>query len=288
MAEIVEFKTGQQQNDERRSFVAQKLGWLDVVVRDPKVSHLEFRLAYLISGYLNQTTGDAWPSQPRLAQELGVTTRSVQRCMDALVELGHLRVEVGRGRNRTNRYAPAENTTPMSPLVAENTTRVSSLTAGKHDTHVAFSEKTRHLGQENTTPVSGKHDTGVVQTPLSNTSKKNPRIESIFADFDQFWHAYPKRVSKGDAEKAYQSIIKSKKATPEQLLAGATRYAAEQSGKELQFVKHAGRWLRSKCWLDEPQPTTTSPPPSSRVNRADSAVAGIASFLEDGGRYGQI
>ena len=244
MAEIVELKTAQH-HDERRAFVAQKLGWLDVVVRDPRVSHLEFRLAYLISGYLNQTTGDAWPSQPRLAKELGVSTRSVQRCLDALVDLGHLRVEVGRGRNRTNRYAPTENTTPTSSFKVENTTPVSPLEAEKHDTRVAFSEKTRHLGQENTTLVSEKHDTGVVGISFSNTSKKNTRID-ISAGFDEFWQAYPKRVARGKAEKAYQSIIKNKKATPEELLAGAMRYAAERSGQDPQYTKHPASWLNSK------------------------------------------
>jgi hypothetical protein len=35
-------------------------------------------------------------------------------------------------------------------------------------------------------------------------------------------------------------------------MAGAQRYAAEVSGRERQYIKGPGSWLRKGCWQDEP------------------------------------
>lgn len=66
--------------------------------------------------------------------------------------------------------------------------------------------------------------------------------------FDAFWQAYPRKVGKGEARKAYRNALK--RATAEQILAGAQRYAA--SKPDPQFTKHPGPWLNADRWLDEP------------------------------------
>src|SRR5690606_19428118 len=43
--------------------------------------------------------------------------------------------------------------------------------------------------------------------------------------FDEFWAAYPRRVGKGAARKAWAKA--TKKAAPEEIIAGARRYAAD-------------------------------------------------------------
>lgn len=66
-------------------------------------------MAVLIGSYLNHTSGDAWPSQTTLANDLGVTTRAIQKSLDALIGAGHLHREVPSltlGRGHTNHYRP--------------------------------------------------------------------------------------------------------------------------------------------------------------------------------------
>ena len=73
--------------------------------------------------------------------------------------------------------------------------------------------------------------------------------------FELFWNAYPRHVSKGGARKAYAAAIG--KTTPEQLLAGAKRYAGERTGQDPKFTKHPASWLNQECWADEPAPDPT-------------------------------
>ena len=63
--------------------------------------------------------------------------------------------------------------------------------------------------------------------------------KQVAADgFAAFWQAYPRRVSRGAAEKAYHRIIRGREATEAELLAGAMRYAAQRDGEDAQFTKH--------------------------------------------------
>lgn len=71
--------------------------------------------------------------------------------------------------------------------------------------------------------------------------------------FDRFWEAYPKKLSKGQAEKAWKSINPD-----EQLL--ATMIAIIERAMTLedwkrdagQYIPYPATWLNSKRWLDEP------------------------------------
>jgi hypothetical protein len=79
--------------------------------------------------------------------------------------------------------------------------------------------------------------------------------------FAEFWQAYPDSRAKSDALKAYcQAIDRGSSAAD--LLAGAKRYAIECKGKERQYIKLAGGWIRGERWTDEttPKPALTLVP----------------------------
>ena len=65
--------------------------------------------------------------------------------------------------------------------------------------------------------------------------------------FAQFWEVYPRKVGKGEARKAWRNALK--RATAEEIIAGAKRYAASKPDPE--FTKHPGPWLNADRWLDE-------------------------------------
>ena len=94
------------------------------------------------------------------------------------------------------------------------------------------------------------------------TVKRNPSRESVNGrerekilkeEFDDWYQHYPKKVSRGAAEKAL-ARARREGVSLETLIAGAKRYAAEMAGKELQFIRYPATWLNGKCWLDEPGP----------------------------------
>jgi hypothetical protein len=84
----------------------------------------------------------------------------------------------------------------------------------------------------------------------------NPNSQTQTDDaFESWYAAYPKREDKQDALRAYRLVIKKKLATPEQLLAAAMQYAAEQSGKDPQYIKSPANWLRKGSYANEPAST---------------------------------
>lgn len=71
--------------------------------------------------------------------------------------------------------------------------------------------------------------------------------------FDEFWRAYPKKVDKAAARKAFARLVKAG-ADPATITAGAERYrawAAALTGEDRRFVKGPERWLNAGCWDDE-------------------------------------
>jgi hypothetical protein len=66
--------------------------------------------------------------------------------------------------------------------------------------------------------------------------------------FTAFWDAYPDSRARLDAVKAYGQALT--RAAPEEILAGARRYAVEVRGEPKKFIKVAGGWLRDERWRD--------------------------------------
>lgn len=71
--------------------------------------------------------------------------------------------------------------------------------------------------------------------------------------FNRFWDAYPKRVSKGEALKAWAQLKPTRRTVDQMIeaLAWQVRQTSwrEQGGK---WVPYPASWLRAQKWLDEP------------------------------------
>ncbi len=86
-------------------------------------------------------------------------------------------------------------------------------------------------------------------TPSSASSSKRGSAEGE-TEFDRFWSAYPRKKSKGQAEKAW------KQPHPDIEIILAAIAKAKQSEQWLrdggQFVPYPATWLNAKGWEDEP------------------------------------
>lgn len=85
------------------------------------------------------------------------------------------------------------------------------------------------------------------------------------ADFAAFWAAYPKRVAKEAARKAWAKAAKT--TTPSVLIEAATTYATTTEGTDPKFIKHPATWLNGGCWEDETEAPET--PARSQVYERD-------------------
>lgn len=100
--------------------------------------------------------------------------------------------------------------------------------------------------------------------------------------FDAFWRAYPKRVAKTAAFKAWETAI-SAGADPDAIVSGAARYAAavrarleagEDPAEVHRYTKVAKNWLTEARWEDAPVPL----PVARRRSTASTDVDAMAAF----------
>ena len=115
--------------------------------------------------------------------------------------------------------------------------------------------------------------------PLVAQNKNNSQIVQARADvpqidqFSRFWQAYPKKRSKGQAEKAFKKINPS-----EQLLAtmiakieqAKTSHQWQQQGG--QFIPYPATWLNAKGWEDEIDMRLPEPERTDKLQRARDAL----------------
>jgi hypothetical protein len=70
--------------------------------------------------------------------------------------------------------------------------------------------------------------------------------------FEDFWAKYPRKRSKGDAEKAWGQVAK-KGAVPSVIMEGLDRFVEHlrRYPRDIQFVAYPATWLRGRGWEDE-------------------------------------
>lgn len=91
-------------------------------------------------------------------------------------------------------------------------------------------------------------------TPLHSTptSPKGEVTTSRSSElFAKFWAAYPRKIGKKAAEKAWARALRAG-ADPEVLVRAADAYAVQRKGQDQKFTPHASTWLNGGRWEDEP------------------------------------
>lgn len=111
--------------------------------------------------------------------------------------------------------------------------------------------------------------------PKRRSAPTGPPQSEIDAAFARFWEAYPRKVSRGDAVKAFTKVVKSG-TDLEAVIAGAQRYRDDgaRQRSEIKYTKHAATWLNGQCWLDEVAPPSRASPNGHQPyrNPADSSI----------------
>jgi hypothetical protein len=69
-------------------------------------------------------------------------------------------------------------------------------------------------------------------------------------DFLRFYSAYPKKISKGDAWKAWKQFSK-KLPQIDELLAILEKHKAQEGWKNTQYIPYPASWIRGLKWEDE-------------------------------------
>ena len=221
--------------------------------------------------------GQAWPSIASLAADTGTPRRTVQRALTELQTAGLVTVTTGRGCRQTNTYtiAPpmalftdangatdgARIAPPMAlftdpngatdgvriappmalftdPNGATHGARIAPPMARNSATHGALNSATHGARNEN-----HKNEIKERNTKNETQARKTP------SRFEEFWKAYPRKVAKAGAAKAYSQAIK--KASEDELIRAAVEFAQSDKGRAGRYTPHPATWLNEERWKDD-------------------------------------
>lgn len=126
-----------------------------------------------------------------------------------------------------------------------------------------------------TTSVTADAETHTEPPPPSRSREADED-----AEFEAWWSAWPRKVAKGGARKAYRTA--RRKVTADLLMTAATNQAAawKSTGKDAEFIPHATTWLNQERYNDEverPKFTVITNPDSpwagQRIDNSESPWA---------------
>lgn len=177
---------------------------------------------YWLADHHNGETGMCFPSLKTLAKECEMDVATVKRHLVNLEQTGLIE------RNRRQRENGSQTSTQYSLHLAEPLAQNAPPPSAKCASPLAQKQPPLNLGNNN----------------LGNEPSK------INDHFEDFWAAYPRKVAKGNARKAFAAAMK--KATIEEISAGLNKQLAALSKKERQYIPHASTWLNGERWTDEP------------------------------------
>lgn len=180
-----------------------------------------------------------YPGQELLASRAGVSDRTVRRALDELEHIGLIRRERrkdARGFRTSDRYFLHVTKNQPDKLSGSESYRTSTTELPDIDDRVTGHPCPSNYPEE---------------LPEEQSSSSAVAADGLFL-WEDFWEAYPRKVGKQSALKAWRKAAKT--TTPANLLAGAIRFAKDPNLPEKQFIPHPATWLNAGRWDDEPLP----------------------------------
>lgn len=190
--------------------------------------------------------GYCFPGVERVAKKCRISSRSVQRHVKDLGEIGELKVETGRGvtvqGGATNRYKiTLVHASPHMPLQSgdnlapgDKTTEVVTPRARSGDTVMSPKPSEEPSDITPPTPKGGK-----VRLKLT---------EEQALSFADFWEAYPRRTGRADAEVAF---VKNGAFDLIEHVISAIEAHKKTEQWQRGIYPHPATWLNGRRWEDD-------------------------------------
>ena len=113
--------------------------------------------------------------------------------------------------------------------------------------------------KQNPTPSTSSSLSTAIPTTLDGVAKPQPRkarttdLTAVQLErFERWYVEYPKKVSRGEAEKAWRALDPSDALTEEMIEAADIQKSWKQWRKDGgQFIPNPASWIRAKGWLDQ-------------------------------------
>lgn len=179
--------------------------------------------------------GAIFPSQATIAEESGLSERTVRRMMGHLEEIGVVqrrarRGAEGRANSKTDAYTLHPNGAVEGPVKLAGRSE-------RPDT------KGRATGQE-------QHSTPLIEVDREEVDRDTREVSLIASvSFEDFWSVWPRKVAKPDALRAWGKAVKT--VPGEVILAGAVAYRDNPGRPDKEFIPYPATWLNRAGWDDD-------------------------------------
>ena len=111
-----------------KAFDRHRFAWRAMVERDFSLSHVAFRLAFVLCELVQEKKGYAYPKIEDLKKRIHVSGSTIKRAIDELEKKGYLHVTSSRGRGHSSEYR----------LIGENGSRAGSFNDDEKSPRVDF------------------------------------------------------------------------------------------------------------------------------------------------------
>jgi biotin operon repressor len=234
----------------------------------PSALAVAFMLLYR---HQNAKTGRCDPATATLAEETGLSERTVKSAVEELRNSGWWQIGRGRGRGHTNSYMPdlekVKHASPIGPGKGELPFIILPPEKVKRSIRKGEARFTR-------TSKNQESDSHTVDAHAHRAAARSARARARVREedgarsaFETFWRIYPHRGAFSDPKKParekFDAAVK-RGVDPAAIIAGAEKYRAhiEQHGTEARFVAQAKTWLNEERWA---QVYEFEAPPRMRV-----------------------
>lgn len=258
-----------------------------------RVSHAAFRVLMTLAEHADKQGRNTWPSVDTIAAEAQADEKTVRRCLAKLQEDGLISGQPGRGRGNTTVWAllipvptlEKEGVTPgirpdEDPVKPGTTPPIVDVKPGIMPVKAGITPV-----KPGTTPPEPVKNLSITEEGSLRSLASVPvrAVPKPNADgFETWWTAYPRKVAKDGAQKAYTAAVK-RGAEPPVLLAAVQRAGWPD---EAQFIPHPATWLNQGRWQDDPGAAAPAagharaPPYRETREEERRRKLGIASFFD--------
>ena len=208
--------------------------------------------------------GRAWPSMRRIAADTGLDCRTVTRAIKSLVLAGYLIRDSG-SRTEPNTYrlgmgAAAHTVRAAAPVGASLPVRA-ELSEGCGQSGPKGVGGAAHVILPENPPIEPTQERASAQRGAGGSLFDVEDVEPTTAAADrfaEFWQAYPRKVAKPRARKAWLRQRADEHA--DDVLAGVAAWAASAQWRKDAgaFVPHPATFLNDRRWEDPPPAATTA------------------------------
>lgn len=251
------------------------------IMGHPEITGNALRVYLQLRKYAD-SKAQAFPSRKRLADDLGLSIRTVDVAKEILLDIGAIDVVA-----RVN--ASGEQTSNLYTVKWEQGEKFAQGGGAKNDTGGVQKDarggcKNLHTNLDpiNLDPlnldISASAEIApkalvVVPGGSDTQDELNPVYGPLMALFDTFWQEYPRKQAKGAARKAWSSAVRKERAVA--IIEAARRYRDDPNRQD-EFTPHPATWLNGERWSDVPMPTKrrdTGTAGDKRMNNYQSLYA---------------